>query len=74
MHADIASHEVELLDLTASSSSTAAKAVKYTCSGKVQEHTIPNLLPGTRYQASSQSHPAYPAVCMLLCDVRYVNA
>ena len=52
MHADIASHEVELLDLTAPSSSTAAKPVKHTCSGKVQEHTIPNLLPGTRYQAS----------------------
>lgn len=53
MHADVASHEVELLDLTASSTaSTAAKLAKHTCSGKVQEYTIPNLLPGTRYQAS----------------------
>lgn len=56
MHADVASHEVELLDLTASSSSsTAAKLAKHTCSGKVQEYTIPNLLPGTHYQASSSS-------------------
>ena len=47
-HADIASHEIELVDQTASSS----KPAKHTCSGKWQEYSIPNLLPGTRYQAS----------------------
>ncbi|KAL3147790.1 Fibronectin type III domain-containing protein 3B, variant 2 [Trebouxia sp. C0010 RCD-2024] len=49
VHADVASHEVELLDVTAPSTH-AVRVAKHTCSGRMQQHSIPNLLPGTRYQ------------------------
>ena len=49
-HADVASHEVELTDQTATSAKSARQ--QHTCSGKVQEHSIANLMPGVQYQVS----------------------
>lgn len=48
--ANIASHEVELTDLITSQAKSARQL--HTCSGKAQEHSLPNLLPGTQYQVS----------------------
>ncbi len=50
-HADVASHEVEVTDQTATSAKSARQ--QHTCSGKVQEHSIANLMPGTQYQVSN---------------------
>lgn len=52
-HADVASHEVELTDQTATSAKSARQ--QHTCSGKVQEHSIANLMAGTQYQVSNKN-------------------
>lgn len=49
LQAQIASYELELLDQTESSYSSSQR---HTCSGKVQEFTVSNVQPGSRYQVT----------------------
>ncbi|KAL0040936.1 hypothetical protein WJX79_010532 [Trebouxia sp. C0005] len=58
-HADVASHEVELTDQTATSAKSARQ--QHTCSGKVQEHSIANLMAGTQYQVRVRKGGPNPA-------------
>lgn len=54
LHADAATHEVEVLE---AAGGAGAQASRHTAPGRARELTIGGLLPGTTYQATFFPHP-----------------